>query len=120
MVHAWESHWYALLSALSDDLRIRDETGPAAEGACGIGILMCVRCVNVFTAVEELGERFETAKRLPWVGLLGLLYAAASAGGMCEVLIIYICRYVPVHYMAKSMWTPLLISGFGYFSHTHC
>jgi hypothetical protein len=25
-----------------------------------------------------------------------------------------------VHYIYKSMWTPVHISGFGYFSHTRC
>ena len=51
---------------------------------------MCVRCVNVFIAVDELWEGFETAKRLPCVGLLGLLYAASSARGVWEVSIVYI------------------------------
>ena len=64
------------------DLLIRDETGQAAEGVCSIGILMCVLLVIVFTAVEELWEGFETAKFLPCVGLLGLLYAASSTGGV--------------------------------------
>ena len=41
------------------------------RGVCDIGILMCVLCVNVFIAVEELWEGFEAAKRLPSVGLLG-------------------------------------------------
>ena len=40
--------------------------------------------------MEELWEGFETAKRLPCVGLLGLLYAASSARGMWELSIIYI------------------------------
>ena len=40
----------------ADDLPTGDETGPAAEGVCGTGILMCVFLVNVFTAVEEHGK----------------------------------------------------------------
>ena len=47
-----------------------DDTGPAAEGVCSIGILMCVLLVNVITAVEGLWEGFETAKGLPCVGFL--------------------------------------------------
>ena len=39
---------------VTDDSPISDETSPAAEGVCSIGILMCVLCVNVFIAVEEL------------------------------------------------------------------
>ena len=52
--------------AVADDSPISNETGPAAEGVCSIGILMCVQCVNVFTAVEEIWEGFQTAKGLPW------------------------------------------------------
>ena len=55
MAHAWEPHWYVLLSAITD------ETDAAAEGVCSIGILLCVLCVNVFIAGEELWEGFETA-----------------------------------------------------------
>ena len=77
--------------AVADDSPISDETGPVAEGVCSIGIIMCVLCVNVFIVAEELWERFQTAKRLPCVGLLGLLYAASFAGGVSEVsIIIYI------------------------------
>ena len=57
--------------ATADDSPISDETGPVAEGVCSIVILMCVLCVNVFIAVQELWEGFETGKRLPCVGLLG-------------------------------------------------
>ena len=32
--------------AITDDLRISDETGPVAEGVCSIGILMYVLFVN--------------------------------------------------------------------------
>ena len=71
--------------AVADDLPTSNETGPAAVGVCSIGILMCVRCVNVFIAVVELCEGFETAKRLPCVGLLELLYTASSARGVWEV-----------------------------------
>ena len=46
---------------VADDSPISDETGPAAEGVCRIGILLCVLFVNVFIAVEELWEGFETA-----------------------------------------------------------
>ena len=42
--------------AVADDSPISDETGPTAEGVCSIGILMCVLCMNVFIAVEELRE----------------------------------------------------------------
>ena len=42
------------ISAVADDSSKSDETGLAAEGVCSIGILMCVRCVNVFIVVEEL------------------------------------------------------------------
>ena len=76
--------------AVADDSPISDETGPVAEQVCGIGILMRVRCVNIFIPVAELWEGFETAKHLPCVGLLGLLHTAASARGVWEVLIIYI------------------------------
>ena len=38
---------------------------------CSIGILMCVLFVNVFAAVEELWEEFETTKGLPWVAFQG-------------------------------------------------
>ena len=51
---------------VADDSPIGDETGPAAERVCGIGILMCVLFVNVFTTVEKLWEGFETSKGLPW------------------------------------------------------
>ena len=54
-----------------DKKPISDEIGLAAEGVCSIGILMCVRFVNVFTAVEELWEGFETARGLPWVAFHG-------------------------------------------------
>ena len=37
--------------AVADDSPISNETGPAAEGVCSIGILMCVLCVNIFIAV---------------------------------------------------------------------
>ena len=57
--------------AVTDDSPISDETSPAAKGVCIIGIFMCVRCVNVFTAVEELWEGFETANGLLWVAFLG-------------------------------------------------
>ena len=53
--------------AVADDSPTSDETGPAAEGMCNIGILMCVLFVNVFPAVKELWEGLETAKGLPWV-----------------------------------------------------
>ena len=57
----------------ADDSPIRDETGPAAQGVCSIGILMCVLFVNVLIAVEELWEGFETAKGLPWVAFHGCI-----------------------------------------------
>ena len=47
--------------AVADDSPISDETGPAAEGVCSIGILMCALRVNVFIAMEELLEGFDTA-----------------------------------------------------------
>ena len=65
--------------AIADDSPISDETGPAAERVCSIGILLCVLCVNVFIAVEELWEGFDTAKCFP--------YAAVLARGTREVLI---------------------------------
>ena len=71
--------------AIADDSPTSDETSPAVEGVCSIGILMCVLCVNIFIVGEELWEGFETAKHLPCVGLLGLLYAASSTGGVWEV-----------------------------------
>ena len=37
-------------------------------------------CERLYIAAEELWEVFKAAKRLSWVGLLGLLYAASSAG----------------------------------------
>ena len=74
--------------AITDDSPISDETGLEAEAVCSIGIVMCVLCVNIFIAVEELWEGFETAKCLHCVGLLGLLYAASSAGRVWEVSII--------------------------------
>ena len=57
---------------------------------CRFGILMRVLFVNVFIAVEELWEWFKTAKRLPCVSFLGLLYAASSAFGVWEVSNIHI------------------------------
>ena len=45
------------VSAVADDLPTSDETGPAAEGVCSIGILVCV-FGNVFTAMEEVWEGF--------------------------------------------------------------
>ena len=57
--------------AVTDDSPTSDEPGPTAECVYSIGILMCVPCVNVFTAMEELWEGFETAKGLPWVAFLG-------------------------------------------------
>ena len=65
--------------AVADDLPISNGTILAAEGVCSIGILMCVLCVNVFIAVEELWEGFETAKCLPCVGLLGCFIQLSSA-----------------------------------------
>ena len=59
------------VGAVADDSPTSDETGPAAEWVCSIGILMCVLFVNVFIAVEELWEGFETAKGLPSVAFLG-------------------------------------------------
>ena len=47
--------------AVADDLPMSDETGPAAEGVCSIGILMHVLFVNVFIAVDELWEEFDKA-----------------------------------------------------------
>ena len=49
------------VGTVADDSPANDETGPAAEGVCSIGILLCVLCVNVFIAGEELWEGFETA-----------------------------------------------------------
>ena len=57
--------------AVADDLPICDETGPAGEGVCSIGILMCVLFVNVFIVVEKPWEGFQTAKCLLFFGLLG-------------------------------------------------
>ena len=57
--------------AIADDSPVSDATSLAAEGVCNIWILMCVLFVNVFTAVEELWEGFETAKGLPWVAFHG-------------------------------------------------
>ena len=54
---------------VTDDSPIRDKTSLAADGVCSIGILMCVLFENVFTALEELWEGFETAKGLPWWAL---------------------------------------------------
>ena len=56
---------------VADDLPTSDETGPAAEGVCGIEILMYVLFVNVFIVVEEIWEGFETAKGSPWVAFHG-------------------------------------------------
>ena len=53
--------------------------------------------MNDFIVVEELWEGFETGKRLPCVGLLGLLSAASSAGGVWEVSIIYMCVCVYIY-----------------------
>ena len=75
--------------AVADDSPKSDVTGPVAEGVCSIGIFMCVLCVNVYSSGGTLGG-FETAKCLPCVGLLGLFYAASSAGGVWDVSIIYI------------------------------
>ena len=58
---------FSSVYAVSDDSAISDETGPAAEGVCSIGILMCVQLVNVFRAVEELWEGFETAKGMFYI-----------------------------------------------------
>ena len=58
---------------------------------------MCVLCVNVFLVVEELWEGFETALCFPCVGLLGLLYAAASARGVWEGSIVYIYIYIYIY-----------------------
>ena len=65
--------------AIAEDSPISDETGPAAEGVCSIGILMFVLCMDVFTAVEELWEGFEMAKGYVLGCLSWLLYAASSA-----------------------------------------
>ena len=46
--------------AVADDSPISDETVLAAEGVCGIGILMCMLFVDVLIAVEELWEGFDT------------------------------------------------------------
>ena len=59
------------ICAVADDSLTSNETGPAAEGVCSIGILMCVPLVNVFTAVEELWEGFKMAKGLPFVNFHG-------------------------------------------------
>jgi len=48
--------------AFAEGSLTNNETSPAAERVCSIGILMCVLFVNVFTAVEELWEGFEIAK----------------------------------------------------------
>ena len=64
--------------AVADDSPTRDETGLAAEGVCSIEILMYVLFVNVFTAVEELWEGFETAKGLPWLAFHGFLMQLSS------------------------------------------
>ena len=61
----WASLICISVGAVTDDSPTSDETGPAADGVCSIGILMCV--LFVFTAVEELWEGFETAKGLTWV-----------------------------------------------------
>ena len=51
---------------VAEDSPVSEETGPAADGVCSIGVLTCVPFVNVLTAaVEELWEGFETAKGLP-------------------------------------------------------
>ena len=52
------------MNTIADDSPVSDETGSVAEGVCGIGILMCVLCVNVFIVVEELWEGFKTALAL--------------------------------------------------------
>ena len=72
--------------AVADDSPTSDETGLAAEGVCSSGILMCVLVVNVFTAVEELWEGFETAKPYPCVAFQGcfmqLSWARRAMGGI--------------------------------------
>ena len=59
---------------IADDLPTSDETGLVAEGVYSIGILMCVRCVNIFIVVEELWKGIETALALTlfrsfWIAL---------------------------------------------------
>ena len=66
------SMWYMLgrvvyvsVCTVADDSPTSDETGLAAEVVCSIGILMYVIVMNVFTAMDELWEGFETVKGLP-------------------------------------------------------
>ena len=65
---------------------------------------MRLLCVNVVIVVEELWEGFETAKCLPWVGLLGLLYAASSARGVWKVSIIFTYK---IYINIESSFSPL-------------
>ena len=70
---------YVSVCAVADDSRTSDETGPATEGVCSIGIVMCVLFVNVFTAAEELWEGFERRKGYPWVAFHGCFMQLSSA-----------------------------------------
>ena len=63
--------------AVTDDSPTSDETSPAAEGVCSIGILMSGPFVNVFIAAEELWGLKQ--KRVYLGSLSWLLYAASSA-----------------------------------------
>ena len=56
--------------AVADDSSTSTESS-AVEGVCNIGILVYIRFVNVFAAVEELWQRFEIAKGLPCVTFRG-------------------------------------------------
>ena len=77
---------HVFVCAVADDSPTSDETGPATEGVCSIEILMCVLFMNVFIAVEELWEGFETA--LPYVGLLDcFMQLLRLEYGRCQLFI---------------------------------
>ena len=62
--------WIAVC-AVADDSPIRDGTGQAAEGVYSFAFLMYILFVNVFSAVEELCEQFETANGRHCVAFYG-------------------------------------------------
>ena len=64
--------------AVTDDLRISNETVPAVEGVRSVRIPINVLFVNVFTATEELWEGLEMAKGLPCVAFHGCFMQLSS------------------------------------------
>ena len=92
---------------VTNDSSVSDETGLVTERGCSIGVLMCVLFVNVFTAVEELWEGFETAKGLPWYAFLVALCNFIGEHGRS----LYIYKSKMVVCLCVCDNTPLSFSG---------